>query len=214
MNLKINEIFGSIQGEGLDTGRPCTMIRLTGCNLRCSYCDTEYAFTEGTEMDIDEVVKKTEKFNNKIVEVTGGEPLYQRNTVKLVEKLLDRGFKTLIETNGSYRLDDLDKRSIKIMDIKTPSSGMEKFNIYPNLSELKGEDQLKFVISDKNDFDFSCDLIKKSKLNIDGGNIFFSPVFNKINLQEFAQWIIDSGLDIRMQVQLHKVVWPEDMRGV
>ncbi len=214
MQLKINEIFYSIQGEGLDAGRPCVMVRLAGCNLRCSYCDTEYAFYEGFFMSLDEIIEKITQFNCNMVEITGGEPLYQKNTVFLIKKLLDLGFYTLVETNGSYDLSLIDKRCINIMDVKTPSSKMSEKNLSSNFYELKKNDQLKFVVSDRLDFDFGINLIKDKNLYEKCKNIIFSPVLNVLHPKKLAQWVLESQMDIRMQVQLHKIIWPEDMRGV
>lgn len=214
MKLKINEIFSSIQGEGIDMGRPCTMIRLTGCNLRCSYCDTEYAFFEGKERDLESILDEVNGFGNNVVELTGGEPLLQENAAVLIKKLIEKGYKTLIETNGSIDIGLLHKDCIKILDMKTPSSKMANHNLYSNLSKLKNEDQLKFVVADEDDFQFSIDLIKKNKIDINPGNIIFSPVSGKIVLSDLAKLVNKCGLDVRMQVQLHKIIWPEDKRGV
>jgi 7-carboxy-7-deazaguanine synthase len=190
------------------------MVRLTGCNLRCLYCDTKYSFNEGNPIQIDSILKTISSYGVNLVEITGGEPLFQKNTPALVKKLLENGYKTLMETNGSYDIDSVDKRCVKIMDIKTPSSKMEKFNNYSNLEKLENKDQLKFVISDKTDFNFALNVLKKSKLKIKPENIIFSPVFNKIDLKDLASWIISEKPDSRMQIQMHKVIWPESMRGV
>ncbi|MDY0132672.1 MAG: radical SAM protein [Desulforegulaceae bacterium] len=214
MKLIVNEIFCSIQGEGLDQGRPCVMIRLTGCNLRCSYCDTKYSFNQGIAVEIESILEKIDSYKVNLVEITGGEPLLQENTPKLIQVLLSKGFKTLIETNGSYDLDLVEKSCVKIMDIKTPSSKMDKFNLYSNLEKLENEDQLKFVVENKKDFDFAVDLIKKSNLKIRPENIIFSPVFGKTDLRDLASWVIKEKSDSRMQIQMHKVIWPESMRGV
>jgi 7-carboxy-7-deazaguanine synthase len=214
MELIVNEIFCSIQGEGLDQGRPCVMVRLTGCNLRCSYCDTKYSFDEGKSVSINSIIKKISSYGVNLVEITGGEPLMQKNTPLLIKKLIDLGFETLIETNGTYDIGVLEGECVKIMDIKTPSSKMEKFNMYSNLEKLQNKDQLKFVVLDKNDFDFALDAIKTVKFKIRPENIIFSPVFNKTDLRELASWIIREKPDSRMQIQIHKVIWPESMRGV
>lgn len=214
MKLKVNEIFKSIQGEGLDMGRPCTMVRLTGCNLRCSYCDTQYAFEEGDFYSIEEIVKKVQHLNCSLVEVTGGEPLMQENAAALINFLVEAGFETLIETNGSYDIGVLNEKCVKILDIKTPSSKMEKFNLYSNLAKLKNKDQVKFVVSNRNDFDFAKNIIKEHEFKIQGSNIILSPVFGSLKPVDLADWINEENLDVRMQVQLHKIIWPEDMRGV
>lgn len=214
MKLLVNEIFKSIQGEGLDIGRPCTMIRLTQCNLRCSYCDTDYAFSEGYELSIEDIVKKVKDLGCSIVEITGGEPLLQDNTSLLIKELLNHGYRVLIETNGSINIDILDKRCIKIMDIKTPSSKMDKFNLYSNILKLGNEDQVKFVVATKDDFSFACNVIKEINHNLKSGNIIFSPVTDILKPQILAGWIVESGLDVRMQVQFHKIIWPSNKRGV
>lgn len=214
MKLLVNEIFNSIQGEGIDLGRPCVMVRLTGCNLNCSYCDTGYAFEEGQYFTLDEIINKVKSFGSRIVEITGGEPLAQENTPELIKKLLDLNYRTLIETNGSFNIDKIDSRAVKIVDIKTPSSRMDKFNLYSNINKLNYEDQLKFVIGNRNDFDFAVAVLNEVNPKIKGGNIIFSPVFDKIDLKELSSWIIEENLNIRMQVQLHKIIWPHDMRGV
>jgi len=214
MKLKINEIFFSIQGEGLDMGRPCIMIRLSGCNLRCSYCDTRYAFEEGKILSIDQICKEINQYDTKIVEITGGEPLYQENTTALIAELIKRGYKTLVETNGSLDISKLPSESVKIMDIKLPSSGMEKSNLYSNIEKLKNNDQLKFVVSTEDDFIFAREILKVHNIHISFGNIIFSPVFNKLSPAKLADWIKNIGIDVRMQVQLHKIIWPENMRGV
>ncbi|MGM0417493.1 MAG: radical SAM protein [Thermodesulfobacteriota bacterium] len=214
MKLSVNEIFYSIQGEGLDSGRLCAMIRLSGCNLRCRHCDTQYAFYEGSDLEIDEITEQIKGYNTDLAEVTGGEPLIQKNTLFLVKKLLDLGYKTLIETNGSCDIGFLDERCIKIMDIKTPSSGMEKFNLYSNLSKLKNEDQVKFVIKNRDDFDFATNLLKNYSLNIKSGNILFSPAADELEFEKLADWIIKTNTHVRMQVQLHKIIWPDNKRGV
>ncbi|MCB9480676.1 MAG: radical SAM protein [Desulfobacteraceae bacterium] len=214
MELIVNEIFCSIQGEGLDQGRPCVMIRLTGCNLRCSYCDTRYSFDEGEKINLDSIIERVSSFGVKLVEITGGEPLMQKSTPALVKKLIEMGFETLMETNGSYDIDIVSKDCVKIMDIKTPSSKMDKFNLYSNIEKLQNRDQIKFVVSDKTDFNFALDVLKKSKLKIKPENVIFSPVFNKIDFKELASWIVKYKPDSRMQIQMHKVIWPESMRGV
>jgi len=214
MKLSVNEIFYSIQGEGLDSGRPCAMIRLSGCNLRCRHCDTQYAFYEGFDLEINEITEQIRGYNTNIAEVTGGEPLIQKNSLFLVKKLLDLGYRTLIETNGSCDISLLDERAIKIMDIKTPSSGMEKYNLYSNLPKLKGEDQIKFVIKDRTDFDFSINILKDYSLNINNGNILFSPAAAELEMNKLAKWLLESNTNARMQVQLHKIIWPDNRKGV
>ncbi len=214
MTLIINEIFHSIQGESLYSGLPCIFIRLTGCNMRCRYCDTEYAYDEGEETSIEKIIQDIEGFNCNLVEITGGEPLLQTDTPLLIEKLLISGYKVLIETNGSYDIGILNKNCIKIVDIKCPSSNESTKNKFSNISKLSHLDQLKFVIKDKKDYDFAKTVLKKYKPTIPGGNILFSPVASKLEPALLAEWIVNDGLDVRLQMQMHKIIWPTIDRGV
>lgn len=214
MALKINEIFHSIQGESLYTGMPCVFVRLSGCNLRCSYCDTGYAYSHGTLIDIEEIMDMVSHHRCKLVEITGGEPLIQEDTPELVKALLDRNFTVLMETNGSMRIDLVDDRCIKIVDMKCPSSGESEKNDTNNLKRLTPKDQLKFVIADKNDFEFAKAMVSQLNDILPGGNILLSPVAGALAPSELAAWILEHQLNVRFQIQLHKILWPHIDRGV
>jgi 7-carboxy-7-deazaguanine synthase len=212
--MKINEIFYSIQGESSFVGRPCAFIRLTGCNLRCSYCDTEYAFYEGMEMSIPEILKEINDFPTELVLVTGGEPMLQKSVHELLRNLLDEGHTVLLETGGQISLEAVDPRVHKIMDFKCPSSGMEGHNNFDNVRYLTSRDELKFVIGSREDFDWACEIIQKYNLSSRVGSIYFSPVFNKLVYPDLARWVLSCNLPVRIQIQLHKIIWPDISRGV
>lgn len=211
--LKVNEIFYSIQGESTFAGLPCVFIRLTYCNLRCSYCDTEYAFYEGEDLSVDQIISEVKKYNCNLVEITGGEPLLQKETFELITKLLDEGFKVLIETSGSISIDQVDKRVTIIMDLKTPSSKMMDKNYYPNIDLLKPEDEIKFVIGNREDYEWSKEIIKKFELN-KKCKILMGCVFGELSNLELATWILEDKLPVRFQLQLHKYIWEPERRGV
>ena len=211
--LKINEIFFSIQGEGSKAGLPCVFIRLTYCNLRCSYCDTEYAFFEGKEREIENILKEISNFDCKLVEVTGGEPLMQEESLLLMKKLCDEGYEVMLETGGSLPIDNVDSRVKIIMDLKCPSSGMVKKNLLNNIQHLKSTDELKFVIGDREDYEWSKGIISDNNL-LNTYEILFSTVFGKLNPAELAEWILADSLKVRFQLQLHKYIWEPDRRGV
>ncbi len=213
MTLKINEIFQSIQGESTWAGLPFVFIRLTGCNLRCSYCDTRYAYDEGTDWQVEKIVRHISRYQCNRVTVTGGEPLFQAGTPFFVAQLLELGYTVTVETNGSLDIGSLDSRCVRIVDIKCPSSGMEKHNLWANLNILTHNDQLKFVIADRADFEFACDTVKMLKDRLPAGHILFSPAYGVLPGQMLAQWIIDGHMDTRMQLQLHKYIWPREDRG-
>jgi 7-carboxy-7-deazaguanine synthase len=213
--LKVNEIFFSIQGESSYAGRPCAFVRLTGCNLRCAYCDTQYAYEEGTWLEIPEIVRQVVAFNCRLVEITGGEPLLQEQTPELIGTLLDQAFTVLLETNGSQDIGVVDERCIRILDIKCPSSGESERNRLENLDVLTPNDELKFVIGSRPDYEYakfilSTFLPDRSYLKPP----LFSPVFGKIEAQTLAQWILQDHLDVRLQLQLHKLIWDPERRGV
>lgn len=211
--LTINEIFHSIQGESTFAGLPCVFIRLTYCNLRCSYCDTEYAFHEGKEMQIDEIINEIAKYKTKLVEVTGGEPLMQPASLELMSKLADAGYTVLLETGGSLPIADVDKRVKIIMDLKCPSSKMERKNCYANIPPLKSSDEVKFVIGDRADYDWSKKILEQYSLT-EKCTVLFSPVFGAIDLQDLTNWILQDNLNVRFQLQMHKYIWAPDARGV
>lgn len=215
MTLKVNEIFFSIQGESTYAGRPCVFVRLTGCNLRCSYCDTVYAYHEGTLMETEEIVEKVSDYGCSLVEITGGEPLLQKETPELITALLDREYKVLLETNGSKNIGIVDRRCVRIIDVKCPSSGEEKNNDFKNLEKLNPGDEVKFVIADRLDYDYARDILDRVPDNKKSGvSVHFSPCFSKINPDELASWILDDKLNVRLNLQLHKYIWPPDRRGV
>ncbi len=211
--LKINEIFHSIQGEGSAAGLPCIFIRLTYCNLRCSYCDTEYAFYEGKEYSVEDIITIVKNYGCNLVEITGGEPLMQNESLDLLRHLCDENFSVMLETGGSLPIENVDRRAKIIMDLKCPSSRMEKKNLYSNISHLKPEDEVKFVIGDREDYNWAKKIIDEYNL-FDKCSILFSPVFNKIEPKEIAEWVLKDNLKVRFQLQLHKYIWKPDTRGV
>lgn len=211
--LKVSEIFHSLQGEGSRTGRPCSFVRLAGCNLRCHWCDSRYAWDVGREMSIDDIIEALDKFGCGMVEVTGGEPLAQPAAGDLLSRLLAQGRTTLLETNGSIDLSGLDKRVIKIVDIKCPSSGQQESFHWPNLQQLTRVDEVKFVLADRADFIFATRIVLDQ--NIAGRcEIIFSPVASQLEPAKLAKWILESSLDVRLGLQLHKILWPLIDRGV
>jgi 7-carboxy-7-deazaguanine synthase len=213
--LKVNEIFFSIQGESSYAGRPCAFVRLTGCNLRCIYCDTQYAYEEGTWLEIPEIVRRVSLFNCRLVEITGGEPLIQEQTPELIGTLLDQAFTVLLETNGSQDIGVIDERCIRILDIKCPSSGESERNRLENLDVLTPNDELKFVIGSRPDYEYAKFIL--STFLPDRNHLkppLLSPVSGKIDTQTLAQWILQDRLDVRLQLQLHKLIWDPERRGV
>lgn len=213
MSLKVNEIFYSIQGESSFAGLPFVFVRLTYCNLRCSYCDTEYAFYEGVDMTIDEIITEVKKYNCKFVEVTGGEPLFQKESFDLLKRLCDEGFKVLLETSGSLSIKHIDKRVTIIMDLKTPSSKMMKKNLYSNIDFLKPDDEVKFVIGNRDDYEWAKRIIEEYHLK-DKCKILMGCVFGELSNLELVNWIIEDKLPVRFQMQLHKYIWEPEKRGV
>ena len=211
--LKVNEIFKSIQGESTHMGKPCAFIRLTYCNLRCSYCDTEYSFHEGKDISIQDIMNKIKPMNTKLVEVTGGEPMLQKNVIPLMEKLLQNNYEVLIETCGAISLKDVPNEVKKIVDFKCPSSNMEDKNLWSILEELSSHDEIKFVIGNRLDYDWAKEKISKYELE-DKWTILFSPVFNKLKLNILAEWILKDSLEVRLQLQMHKYIWDPNMRAV
>jgi 7-carboxy-7-deazaguanine synthase len=212
--MKVNEMFYSLQGESSYMGCPCAFIRLSGCNLRCTYCDTSYAFDEGAEISISEILHEVEKFPTRLALVTGGEPMLQKSVHELFTKLLDRNYTVLLETGGQVSLAEVDPRVHKIMDFKCPSSGMEGHNDYDNIHHLTQNDELKFVVEDRNDFDWACGIVRQYDLAARVGQIHFSPVHQKIAYAELADWVLNCGIPARLQLQLHKIIWPNITRGV
>ncbi|MBI1932242.1 MAG: radical SAM protein [Ignavibacteriales bacterium] len=211
--IKINEIFYSIQGESSYAGLPCIFVRLTYCNIRCSYCDTEYAFYEGKDFTVEQIFSEIEKYKCKLVEITGGEPLFQKESLTLMEMLCDKNYEVMLETGGSLSIENVDKRVKIILDFKCPSSKMEKKNYYENVNFLKPIDEVKFVIGDYEDFLWSKNLIEKFELN-KKCEILFSPVFGKIEYKQLVEWILNENLNVRFQIQQHKHIWEPNKRGV
>lgn len=211
--VKVNEIYTSIQGESTFAGLPCTFIRLTYCNLRCTYCDTEYAFYEGSDLSIEEIITQVKAFGVNLVEVTGGEPLVQREALSLMTALADNGFTVLLETGGSLPIKAVDPRVHVIMDLKTPYSNMDGKNNYENLKYLKHTDELKFVLGSSEDIDWAVEVVRKYNLERKC-TILFSPVFGKIDPVTIVNRIVKEALHVRFQLQLHKYIWPLDKKGV
>ncbi|HRE10260.1 MAG TPA: 7-carboxy-7-deazaguanine synthase QueE [Ignavibacteria bacterium] len=212
--LKINEIFHSIQGESTKAGLPCVFVRLTYCNIRCVYCDTEYAFYEGVDRSIDDIVDEVKSFNCRLVEITGGEPLVQENVHILIKELCDLGYEVLIETGGSLPIENIDKRVKIIMDLKTPYSRMEKKNRYENIQHLKSTDEVKFVIGSREDYEWVKDIILTYDLLNKVEQVLLSPVFDKVENIQLAEWILQDKLNVRFQLQMHKYIWHPETRGV
>ena len=213
MKLKINEIYHSIQGESTFTGLPCIFIRLTYCNLRCSYCDSEYTFYEGYDMTIKEIMNKIKNYSSNLVLVTGGEPLFQKNCIELLNTLINKKYNVLLETSGSLTIKDVPKEVVNIIDFKCPSSKMEKKNLWENINYLKPTDEVKFVIENKDDYEWSKNIIKKYKIS-DLCTVLLSPSYNKISPKTIVDWILTDNLNVRFQLQIHKEIWKEDKRGV
>jgi 7-carboxy-7-deazaguanine synthase len=211
--MKINEIFKSIQGESTFAGHPCVFIRTTFCNLRCRWCDTAYAFFEGEEKTLDAIVKHVREFQTPLVEITGGEPLLQKEVYPLATRLLDEGFRVLIETGGSLPINLLDPRAIVIMDLKPPSSGMSHTIDWRNIAWLKPQDEVKFVISDPNDFEWAKSVIAENPA-LNNRALHFSPVFGELEPRTLSEWILKENLPVRLNLQLHKLIWNKEMRGV
>tara|TARA_B100000686_G_scaffold19921_1_gene18232 strand:+ start:810 stop:1448 length:639 start_codon:yes stop_codon:yes gene_type:complete len=211
--IKVNEIYLSVQGESSYTGLPCVFIRLTGCNLRCSWCDTAYAFHEGKNMTIDEILKEVRGFGVKLVEITGGEPLMQDKVHILMSKLIEKGHNVMLETGGSISLERVPRDVIKILDLKCPGSGEQEKNNLENLKILSPHDEVKFVILDRKDYEWSRDFIKRYKI-IETAHVLLSPVFEKLDLKDLARWVLEDRLPVRLQTQLHKIIWDKNTTGV
>ncbi len=211
-SLLVNEIYASVQGESSFAGLPCAFVRLTGCPLRCVWCDTEYAFTGGTRMELDQILGEVEKFGVKMVEVTGGEPLAQPECTTLLAMFCDAGYEVLLETSGAIDIASVDSRVVKIVDVKCPGSGEEGSNRWENLRVLGARDEVKFVIADRADYDYAKRVITQKLRGRRG--LLFSAVQGKLDPAELAKWIIEDRLDVRLQVQLHKILWPSATRGV
>ena len=213
--LRVTEIFRSIQGESTHAGRPCTFVRLTGCPMRCVWCDSEYTFTGGDHYSIDNIIDQVKAFGCKLVEVTGGEPLAQKEAFQLITRLCDDGYEVLIETGGYVSTATVDRRAKVILDIKCPASGEEPRNDWSNIDRLRPDkDEVKFVIADEADWLYAKNLIEKHDLEIHTKAVLISPAWGQVDLQQLADWIASSGLNVRMQLQLHKYIWGPDVKGV
>ena len=213
MSLKVNEIYYSVQGESTHVGRPCIFIRLTYCNLRCTYCDTEYAFYEGKDIEIPEIIAKIKQWNCNLVEVTGGEPLFQDECIDLLNELTNQNYEVLLETGGSLSISDVPIEIVRIVDFKCPSSGMEKKNLWSIVNDLQPHDEVKFVIGDREDFDWAKEMLNKYSLN-KKCSILFSPTFGKIDPSLIVEWILEGDIPVRMQLQMHKHIWDSEVKGV
>jgi 7-carboxy-7-deazaguanine synthase len=204
--LRITEIFFSIQGESQTVGLPTIFIRLTGCPLRCQYCDTAYAFKGGKVLSIDEIIQKVKQYKTKNICITGGEPLAQVNSHNLITALCDMNYSVSIETSGALSVANIDRRAHIVMDLKTPGSREENKNLYTNIDYLKPDDEIKFVICDRSDYVWSCEIMHQYNL-IDKAKVLFSASWQQLNPTELADWIIQDGLEVRFQLQLHKILW-------
>jgi 7-carboxy-7-deazaguanine synthase len=215
MELRITEIFLSIQGESSHAGRPCSFVRLTGCPMRCVWCDSEYTFYGGEKITFEDIFAKLDEFGCKLVEVTGGEPLAQKNVFPFIAELCDRGYEVLIETGGYVSTENVDDRAAVILDVKCPASGESERNHWPNLSRLRSDrDEVKFVIADMNDWDFAQRVIEEYDLANRAKEVLISPVHGVENLAELAEAVSRSGLSLRLNLQLHKYIWGPEARGV
>lgn len=213
--LKVNEIFYSIQGESSYAGRPCVFIRLTGCNLRCAYCDTRYAYYDGEKLGTDEIIGRVASYRCSLVEITGGEPLIQEETPSLVHRLLEDAYEVLMETNGSQDISRVHKDCVKILDIKCPSSGEEAKNDLENLTRLTLRDEIKFVIGCREDYEFAKGILNLADMSCFRTNpVHFSPVFGKMDPRILVEWILEDHLNVRFHLQLHKMIWHPEQRGV
>jgi 7-carboxy-7-deazaguanine synthase len=209
--LTIYEIYVSVQGESTHVGRPCTFVRLSACDLRCAWCDTPYAFTGGHKMSVDEVLAEVERIRCPLVEITGGEPLLQKDVYQLMQELLDRGYDVLLETGGHVPIDDVPDEVVAIVDVKCPASGEAARMHWPNLELLSAHDEVKFVIQDRADFNYARDVVRRYRLD---ERALFSPVHGVLAPSELARWILEDRLPVRLQIQAHKYIWSPDARGV
>jgi 7-carboxy-7-deazaguanine synthase len=218
-SLRVTEIFHSVQGESTWAGLPCTFIRLTGCPLRCVWCDTAYAFHGGEKLTLDAICAKVEEIGTRLVEITGGEPLIHRNAFTLAQRLLDRGFTVLVETSGAVDVAPLDERAHRIMDLKCPDSGESARNLWSNLDHLTARDEVKFVIASRADYEWARAVIRDRGLDgkVARGELralLFSPVWESMDFRQLADWILEDRLPVRYQIQLHKIIWGANVPGV
>jgi 7-carboxy-7-deazaguanine synthase len=211
--MRVTEIFHSIQGESTYAGLPCAFVRLTGCPLRCVWCDSTYAFSGGLELTIDEVLEKVRAFGCRLVEVTGGEPLHQREAFTLIEQLCAERYEVLIETSGAIDISRVDPQAHIILDVKCPGSGMTDRMDWANLNRLTRKDEVKFVLKDRVDYEFARQVISVYRL-VDRCPVLLSPVFGELEPRQLAEWILEDRLPVRLQLQLHKFIWDPTMKGV
>ena len=212
--LTINEIYHSIQGESTWVGQPCVFVRLTFCDLRCNYCDTEYAFYEGKKQALQEIVEAVQAFHCPLVEITGGEPLLQKNVLVLMSTLCDAGSTVLLETGGAHDISKVDPRVHRIMDLKTPGSGEVDKNLWSNIDCLTSRDEVKFVMGSREDYEWSRDKVQRYDLSSRCHAVLFSPIFGRIDAREIVEWILADNLNVRFQLQMHKFIWSPTQRGV
>jgi len=211
--MKVCEIFTSIQGESSYAGMPCTFIRLTGCNLRCTYCDTQYAYHEGSELSEEDIISKVRHAGINLVEITGGEPLLQKEVFHLIERLAEEGYKVLVETNGSLSIKDINRRAVVILDIKTPGSGMHEEMDLSNLDEIKSTDEVKFVITNRQDYEWAKEMIQKYSLS-DKCQLLMSPAYGMLPSKDLARWMLEDRFNARLNLQIHKYIFGSEKRGV
>jgi 7-carboxy-7-deazaguanine synthase len=212
--LTINEIYHSIQGESTWAGEPCVFVRLTFCDLRCTYCDTEYAFYEGKKQTLDEIATGVAAFRCPLVEITGGEPLLQKNVLPLMTTLADAGHTVLLETSGAHDISKVDPRVHRIMDLKAPGSGESARNLFSNIEYLTQRDEVKFVIGSREDYEWSREQVERHMLTQRCRAVLFSPIFGRIDPREIVEWILADKLPVRFQLQMHKFIWTPTTRGV
>ncbi len=212
--LTVNEIFHSIQGESRRAGEPCVFVRLTACDLRCSWCDTPYAFHEGSKRSISDVIGEVERYGCNLVEVTGGEPLLQEDVYQLMQQLLERGHTVMIETGGHRSIARIPPEVLKIVDVKCPGSGEDAKNCWENLTLVTQRDEVKFVIKDRTDYEFARDVIARYELTKRAGAVLLSPVHGVLEPRQLAEWVLADRLSVRVQLQVHKYIWSPDTRGV
>lgn len=214
MAITIHEIYRSIQGESTFAGEPCTFIRTTTCDLRCKWCDTEHAFFDGTSVDLDEIIARVEKLGIDLVEITGGEPLLHNEVPLLAEKLMSRGATVLVETGGHRDISILPEGAIRIMDLKCPASGESKSNDFENIDHLNKHDEVKFVIADRQDFDWAVEQIIEYDLEDRVSAVLLSPVFGQCSAEHLTTWLLESDIKARVQLQMHKYIWSPETKGV
>jgi 7-carboxy-7-deazaguanine synthase len=212
--LTVNEIFYSIQGESTRAGQPCVFVRLTACDLRCSWCDTAYAFHEGQKRTLDEVVRDVDQYGCGLVEITGGEPLLQREVYPLIDRLLDSGKTVMVETGGHMSIERVPAPVIKIVDVKCPGSGESHRNHWDNLGALSSHDEVKFVVRDRADYEYARDVIARYELAGHAAAVLLSPVHGELDPRILSEWVLADRLQVRVQLQLHKFIWSPQTRGV